>query len=184
MTGRICASGVLARSVSPGTSGGGRASIPGELEGGRMQPQREVRAPLACRGQVAAASWIVPAGARPQWRARWQRRLTCWWALVEMGELSTRTGGEICRAAWLDALQVRCGGASLERVVRAAWFVPAAGGVLLAAIAVVSRGYPATRYLVDAARGVAAGPARTWGMTGSEDRLVAHSFAAAFAAIV
>ena len=149
-----------------------------------MPEEPRVRAPLLCRGFVRAASWMVPFAHRAQWHARWQEGLESWWALVECGGQSSRTAQEICRVAWKDAVRLRCGTGSPDRLVRSAAFVPAVALLLTAAIAVISRGFPATRLLLDAARGRYHGPLRTLALTGAEDRLVGHSFVIGFALAV
>lgn len=149
-----------------------------------MPRDRDGRAPLSCRGLVRAASWIVPPEVRPQWRSRWEQGLRNWWALVERGDQSSRTQAEICRAAFSEALRLRYGTASPERLVRGAIFIPMASAVLLAALGAFSRGFPAARALIEAARGHARGPLHTLALTGSEDRLVGHSFVIVFALMV
>ena len=149
-----------------------------------MSRQRAARAPWACRGVVRAASWLVPAEVRPRWRARWQMGLSNWWTLVERGDLSSRTAGDVCAAACSEALRLRCGEASPERLVRRAVFVPAAMALLLVAGAAATRGFQATRALLDTARGITRGPLHSLALTGAHDRLVGHGFAACFAAVV
>jgi hypothetical protein len=149
-----------------------------------MPRDRDVRAPWSCRGLVRAASWIVPPEVRPPWRSRWEQGLRNWWTLVERGDQSSRTRGEICRAAFSEALRLRYGTASPERLVRGASCIPAVSAVLLLALAVFTRGFPATRALIETARGHARGPLRTLALTGAEDRLVGHSIVIAFALVV
>jgi len=149
-----------------------------------MPQKGRARVPLVCRGVVAAASWIVPPELRERWLSRWRNGLENWWALVESGGQSSRTMAEVCRTAVREAVWLRWGTASPQYVVRGAAFVPAVTLLLLLAMALFTRGFPALRALIVAARGHYTGPAHTWALTGAEDRLVGHGIVIGFALAV
>ena len=143
-----------------------------------------MKPPAMCRLLLRAAACAAPSRIRPEWRSRWSRRLQDWWILVERGEITTRSAVAVCRAAAADACRSRCGELRPEKLARGPGIVPAAVVLLLVALAALTRGFPATRALIEVARGHAAGPLHTLAIDGGLDRLVAHCFALAFASVV
>jgi hypothetical protein len=90
----------------------------------------------------------VPARDRAGWLASRAAELFDWWYLVEHGEPVRHGGAALCRAAFADAVAQRFGDRSPLRLVRAPMFVPIAAVVSLIVIALLSRGFSVTRYLV------------------------------------
>jgi len=116
-----------------------------------MPKSKNLRPSLAARVIVRLASWIVPPRARAEWRARWDTRLWNWWILYERGELTTRDHLQVLRFCWgslLDALSLRISAESVRQALNSALFLLAAGAAILLMIALLTRGFTATRALL------------------------------------
>src|SRR5581483_10717975 len=109
-------------------------------------------APLLRRAWIRAVSWLAPGRSRPAWRARYLTDLANWWTLVERGDLSARTGGELSRRALADAWSERFQSIDVGHILRSPWVVPVAFAAALAAIALLSHGFAVTRAVIDVAR--------------------------------
>ena len=113
-----------------------------------MPEHSESRAPAFLRWLVLVASWIVPGRERAAWRRRQKRELDAWWKLVDVGELTTHSSREIVRnlrQTCLDCFWFRIGREHVRRLLRGPAPVLAAGCALFASLALVSRGFQATR---------------------------------------
>lgn len=122
-----------------------------------MPDQRGVRPPLACRGLVRMASWIVPRRMRTQWRLRWDSGLRDWWILVQRGELTSRAHPQMVRRCWgavADAFWLRFSKRQFRLWVRGPAFLLVAAAAVLLLTAVFSRGFTATRGLVEITLGL------------------------------
>lgn len=108
----------------------------------------ESRAPALLRWLVFFASWLVPQRERAAWRARWEGELKGWWALVERGDLTSYSSREIVRTlrrACLEAFWARIDREHLRRILNGPALLLSAGCGLVALLALVSRGFQATR---------------------------------------
>ena len=117
-----------------------------------MPPSPTIRPPLACRALIRAASWIVPARLRAEWRARWDASLWNWWLLFERGELTGRDRAELMRYSWgsfRDAFWLRISPEQLRHSYRSALFVLVSAALALAALAAGTRGFSETRALFE-----------------------------------
>jgi hypothetical protein len=113
-----------------------------------MREHNESQAPAFLRWLVLFASWIVPGQERAAWRSRQKRELDDWWKLVDVGELTTYSSREIVRnlrQTCLDFFWFRIGREHVRRLLRGPALVLAAGCALCGLLAVVSRGFQATR---------------------------------------
>ncbi len=121
-----------------------------------MSPRREtgepraLRPPLLCRALVRVASWIAPARARADWRARWDASLWNWWVLFERGELTARDQAELIRYSWgsfRDAFWLRISPEQLRHTVRSAGFIMACAGLAIALLGAATGAFSETRSL-------------------------------------
>jgi hypothetical protein len=113
-----------------------------------MPEHSESRAPAFLRWLVILASWIVPQPQRAAWRSCQKRELDAWWKLVDVGELTTYSSREIARCLRQTCLAffwLRIGREHVRRLLRGPALVLAAGCALFGLLAVVSRGFQATR---------------------------------------
>ncbi len=105
-----------------------------------------MRSPVICQYLIRAASWIVPARLRAQWRLKWDSLLDNGWILLERGELD-RAGQEwlasCCWAGFRDALGTRL------PLFRSPGFLLASALAALALIGLVTEGFRGTRALFD-----------------------------------
>jgi hypothetical protein len=113
-----------------------------------------MRAPLACRALLRAASWLVPARARSAWLASRSAELFDWWCLVERGEPVGGEGVALCRRAVADAWSERFGGSDPRHWFRGPMFVPIGAAASLLVLALASHGFAVTRHLAEIARDV------------------------------
>jgi hypothetical protein len=115
-----------------------------------MLTEPVLRPPTLARILVRVASWIVPARARPQWRARWDTALWNWWILFERGELTRRDRIDLISYSWgsfTDALHARISPEQMRHSIRSPGFVLATACAVLAVIGIFTQGYSATRAL-------------------------------------
>jgi hypothetical protein len=110
--------------------------------------------PLVWRVPVYAASWIVPARTRHQWRRQWAANLSNGRILMDRGELPESYGIELVRRAIADASRERFGPLRLYRFLRGPIFLTSLCLLALLLIAILSSGFTVTRALVDLARDV------------------------------
>jgi hypothetical protein len=146
-----------------------------------MPENRGMRAPMVCRGLIRLASWMAPRGARFEWRTRWESGVRDWWILAQRGEVTGDTQAQIVRHCWgafREAFWLRFSRKQLRHLVRGPAFLLVAAAAVLLVVAVLTRGFIATRGLVETARAPLP-PAGSMG--GREDALVAHTFAIVFA---
>src|SRR5262249_15327910 len=103
---------------------------------------------LVCQWVIRAASWVVPARTRSEWRARWHSTLGNGWILLERGELP-RKGNEwlaaCARAACKDAVNTRISSDEFHQLVRSPRFLLASLASLLVLLGVFSHGFRSTR---------------------------------------
>jgi hypothetical protein len=111
-----------------------------------------MRAPLAYRALLRAASWLAPARSRSAWLTSRFAELFDWWYLVERGEPVRDGGATLCRRAFADAWSERFGDSDPRHWFRAPMFVPIAAAASLLVLALASHGFAATRHLMDIAR--------------------------------
>lgn len=113
-----------------------------------MPENTESRVPAFLRWLVLLASWVTPHRERARWRSRWEGELKGWWILVERGDLTAYSSREIARnlrRAALDAFWTRIDREHLRRILNGPGLLLAAGCGLAALLALVSRGFQATR---------------------------------------
>jgi hypothetical protein len=99
---------------------------------------------------IRLAGWVAPPHARSAWRAKWDSNLWSWWILFERGELTGRDSAELMRYsrdALADAFWLRISRDSLRRALRGPWFVLAAAGAVLLAMAAATHGFRGPRML-------------------------------------
>lgn len=139
-----------------------------------MTDDPRFRPPTLSRWLLRAASWLVPASLRPAWRERWDASLRSWWVLVQRGEWISGGPGLFPngREALVDAVWLRFTPERMRNVLEAPSSVLVALGTTAAVLAVLSRGFSYTRYLI--ANMLA-------GRAANHDSLVAHSVALGFA---
>jgi hypothetical protein len=110
--------------------------------------------PTLCRWWLRIAGRLAPPALRQEWRKVWYSRLVNLCILVDRGEVAGRDRAELillCTDAMSNAFWLRFNRAGLRSWAQGPQFVlalAAAGGLLLA---VLSRGFQATRSIVDAA---------------------------------
>jgi len=112
--------------------------------------------PIAFRGLIRMASWMVPSRVRPAWHARWAAGLQSWWILVERGELIRGAAAQMARTirvAFIDAFWLRCNRSYLAYWVRGPGFVLVSASCALALAAAFTQGFAVTRALIDMATG-------------------------------
>jgi hypothetical protein len=113
-----------------------------------------VPTPTLCRWWLRIAGRLAPPALREEWRKCWYSRLVNLCILVDRGEVAGRDRAELillCTDAMSNAFWLRFNRAGLRYWAQGPQFVlalAAAGGLLLA---VLSRGFQATRSIVDAA---------------------------------
>jgi hypothetical protein len=122
--------------------------------------------PRLCRWTIALASRIVPRGTRAAWRARWETGLENWCALVDRGDLTMRSSGDVSRAVLSEAWCERFARIPLADIARSPAVVPVAAAAVVAGIAWLSGGFAYTRTIPQ-----------------SGDRIVGHLFVLSFALI-
>ena len=110
--------------------------------------------PTLCRWLLDIAGRLAPPAVRHEFCKRWHARLSNLCILVDRGEVAGRDRAEmvlLCRDAWSNAFWLRFNRAGLHRWSFGPQFVMAlaAAGALL--LALLSRGFQATRSIVDAA---------------------------------
>src|SRR5260370_2579179 len=110
--------------------------------------------PALCRWLLRIAGRLAPPALRNEWRKCWYSRLCSLCILVERGEVADRDRAELmllCRDALSNAFWLRFNRAGLRHWTLGPQFVmaTAAAGALL--LALLSRGFQATRSIVDAA---------------------------------
>lgn len=110
--------------------------------------------PALCRWLLRMAGRLAPPALRPEWRKRWNSRLSNLCILVDRGEVAGRDRAElmlICRDALRNAFWLRFNRAGLRHWTLGPQFVMAlvAAGALL--LALLSHGFRTTRSIVDAA---------------------------------
>ncbi|MDR3718607.1 MAG: hypothetical protein P4K98_07380 [Bryobacteraceae bacterium] len=113
-----------------------------------MPENTESRVPAFLRWLVLFASWIVPARRRAGWRSGWESELKGWWALVQRGDLTEYSSREIVRTlrrACAEAFWSRIDREHLRRILNGPALLLTAGCGLAALLALVSRGFQATR---------------------------------------
>ena len=145
-----------------------------------MPDHGRLRAPVVCRGLIHLASWMAPRRLRSEWRARWDSGVRDWWILAQRGELLGDARAQIVRHCWRalgDAFWLRFSKKQLGHWVRGPAFLLVAAAVVLLLTAVLTRGFVATRGLVEMAR---APLPQAGSLGGREDALVAHTFAIVF----
>jgi len=106
---------------------------------------------VVCLWLLRAAAWLAPAAGRAEWNARWSSRLWNLWILVERGELAAHASTEtarLCHDAIVAAFWMRFNRASFHRWLRGPGSVLTAGGVALALLALLSRGFSGARQVV------------------------------------
>ena len=110
--------------------------------------------PTLCRWWLRIAGRLAPPALRQEWRKCWYSRLVNLCILVERGEVAGRDRAELmllCTDAMSNAFWLRFNRAGLRYWAQGPQFVmtmAVAGGLLLA---LLSRGFQATRSIVDAA---------------------------------
>ena len=101
---------------------------------------------VICQYLIRAASWIVPARLRSEWRLQWDSLLENGWILLERGELD-RTGQEwlasCCWAGFRDALRTRL------PLFRSPGFLLTTALAVLALIGILTQGFRGTRLLFE-----------------------------------
>ncbi|HEY1496324.1 MAG TPA: hypothetical protein VGF49_17350 [Candidatus Solibacter sp.] len=100
------------------------------------------------------AGRLAPQGARREWHSRWSTRLVNLWILVERGELALNARAEtfwLLRAAVANAFWLRFTRAGVRYWVRGPGFIAAGAGIAMLLLALFSRGFAATRSVVNAA---------------------------------
>ncbi len=113
-----------------------------------------VPTPTLCRWWLRIAGRLAPPALRQEWRKCWYSRLVNLCILVDRGEVAGRDRAELmllCSDAMSNAFWLRFNRAGLRYWAQGPQFVmtlAVAGGVLLA---LLSRGFQATRSIVDAA---------------------------------
>ena len=110
--------------------------------------------PALCRWLLRIAGRLAPPALRNEWRRCWYSRLCSLCILVERGEVAGRDRAELmllCRDALSNAFWLRFNRAGLRHWTLGPQFVmaTAAAGALL--LALLSRGFQATRSIIDAA---------------------------------
>jgi hypothetical protein len=120
--------------------------------------------PILYRCVVAAASRIVPRRTRTEWRAHWGSGLREWWVLVERGDVTVRTGRDVCRSIVAAAWRERFGEARIDRLVKGPAAVLAVPAVSIALLGWMTSGFAYTRTIPD-----------------ENDRIFGHAFLMSFA---
>ena len=113
------------------------------------------RAPASMRWLVLFASWLVTAAQRPAWRFRWESLVDGWWKLVERGDLTEYSSREMTRnlvTAAQGAFWMRVDRNDVRRLLNGPVLFLGAGCGLFALLALVSRGFAATRWTVSVFR--------------------------------
>ena len=139
-----------------------------------MTENPRFRPPALSRWLVRAASWVVPAGLRPAWRARWEASLGSWWVLVQRGEWIS-SGHDLFpggREALADAVWLRVTREGVRRFLDSPSPILAGLGLAASILALSSGGFAYTRFLVADA---------VSGRGGNHDSLIVHGCALAFA---
>lgn len=119
-----------------------------------MAGSRVLRPPIPSRALIRVASWIVPARARAEWRARWDNNLWNWWILFERGELTARDHADLLRYSWgsfTDAFWIRFSREHLFHSSKGPGVVVGAAVAALLALAVVTGGFDGARGLFERA---------------------------------
>ena len=109
------------------------------------------RPPVAALWLLRAMVWLAPPDARAEWNARWSGRLWNLWVLVERGEFAGYGGAQtalLCRDAIAAAFWMRFNRASFHRWQRGPGFVLCSAIAALCVLALLSRGFSATRHVI------------------------------------
>ncbi|PWU10440.1 MAG: hypothetical protein C5B51_04375 [Terriglobia bacterium] len=104
----------------------------------------------AYRWLIGAAGWIVPAGPRAQWRAKWLSIFGNAWVLFERGELSRK---DLMACGWACAADSLWAWKSREQwrhLFRSPRFLLVAAAIFLLLIGALSHGFARTRSLFHA----------------------------------
>jgi hypothetical protein len=110
--------------------------------------------PALCRWLLRIAGRLAPPALRNEWRNCWYSRLCCLCILVERGEVAGRDRHELmllCRDALSNAFWLRFNRAGLRHWTLGPQFVMAAAAAGALLLALLSRGFQATRSIIDAA---------------------------------
>jgi hypothetical protein len=119
-----------------------------------MSHTDELPPPTLCRWLLWIAGRLAPPALRPEWRKRWNSRLSNLCVLVDRGEVAGRDRAELmllCRDALSNAFWLRFNRAGLRHWIVGPQFVmalAAAGAILMT---LLSRGFQATRFIVNTA---------------------------------
>lgn len=100
---------------------------------------------------LRAGGAIAPPAARPEWMRLWCTRLENLWVLAARGELPLRAGGatlHLCADALASAFWLRFERTRVIQWMQGPGFILAAAALALALIAVLSRGFQATRGVI------------------------------------
>jgi hypothetical protein len=110
--------------------------------------------PALCRWLLGIAGRLAPRAVRREWQKRWHARLANLCILVDRGEVAGRYRVEtmlLCRDALSNAFWLRFNRAGLQRWTLGPQFVMALAAAGALVLALLSRGFQATRSIVDAA---------------------------------
>jgi hypothetical protein len=107
--------------------------------------------PWICRWTIMLASRVAPARTRAEWRALWESGLRNWCILVDRGELTMRSSGEVCRAALADAWSQRFGAVPWDRALGGPSLPLLASVAAIALVGWASRGFAYIRTVPDEA---------------------------------
>jgi hypothetical protein len=110
--------------------------------------------PTLCRSLLGIAGRLPPPAVREEWRKRWHARLSNLCTLADRGEVTGRYRAEmmlLCRDALANAFWLRFNRAGLHRWTLGPQFVMARAAAAALLLALLSRGFQATRSIVDAA---------------------------------
>ena len=116
-----------------------------------MPRETEVKPPVVCLWLLRAAAFLAPAEAREEWNVRWSGRLWNLWILIERGEITVHSGLEttrLCRDAIIAAFWMRFNPGTLRHWLRGPSSILWSGGLALALLALVSRGFRGARELI------------------------------------
>ena len=113
-----------------------------------------VPTPTLCRWWLRIAGRLAPPALREEWRKCWYSRLVNLCILVDRGEVAGRDRAELillCTDATSNAFWLRFNRAGLRYWAQGPQFVMVAAAAAGALLALLSRGFQATRSIVDAA---------------------------------
>ena len=114
--------------------------------------RREGDPPRLAVWLLRAAEWLVPLPLREEWRSLWNARLENLWVLASRGEYiadPVPESARLCRDALKSAFRLRFHQQSVLQWLRGPGFVLAVEVLSLGILALLSRGFQATRGVID-----------------------------------